>query len=146
MTATNHALTGAAIATVVKQPLLAIPLAFVSHFVCDFLPHFDIPMKFGSKRMYTWLVLDTLAAVSFAIFLLVNDVSNPVLLTIAAITAMSPDLAWAYYGLRGLQRKIDKYDRLTKFHHKIQRRLALPGFIIELVWASAMASFILAKQ
>ena len=46
MTATNHALTGATIATLVRQPYLAIPLAFLSHFFCDALPHFDIKFKF----------------------------------------------------------------------------------------------------
>jgi hypothetical protein len=146
MTATNHALTGAAIAAAVKQPFLAVPLALASHFVCDFLPHFDIPMKFGSKRMYTWVILDSLTAIGFAIFLLVMGVSNPVILTLAAIAAMSPDLAWLYYGLRGLQGQLNKYDPLTRFHHKIQRRLALPGLIIEIVWAGAMVSFILSRQ
>src|SRR5690242_2115662 len=43
MTATNHALSGAVIALAVKNPVLAIPLAFVSHFVLDLLPHYNPP-------------------------------------------------------------------------------------------------------
>ena len=38
MTATNHALTGAIIGLVIGEPVLAIALAFASHFICDALP------------------------------------------------------------------------------------------------------------
>ena len=40
MTATNHILTGATIALAVNHPAVAIPLAFVSHFAWDAIPHF----------------------------------------------------------------------------------------------------------
>lgn len=70
MIATNHALTGAAIAVVIKQPILAIPLAFVSHFICDAIPHFGVDLKFNSRAMYVWLILDGLFALSAAGFLL----------------------------------------------------------------------------
>lgn len=36
-----HTMAAIAIATVVKQPELALPLAFLSHFVLDFIPHWD---------------------------------------------------------------------------------------------------------
>ena len=59
MTATNHALTGAAIATLGKAtPICAIPLAFASHFVCDSLPHFGLKLKFGSKGMWRYLYIE----------------------------------------------------------------------------------------
>jgi len=40
MTATNHALTGAAIGLLVGEPLIAVPAAIASHFICDALPHY----------------------------------------------------------------------------------------------------------
>lgn len=43
MTATNHALAGALIAMAVKKPELALPLAFLSHFALDALPHYNPP-------------------------------------------------------------------------------------------------------
>jgi hypothetical protein len=49
MTATNHALTGAVIAMWVKRPELAIPLAFLSHFVLDAIPHYNPPNMVRSK-------------------------------------------------------------------------------------------------
>lgn len=42
MTATAHALVGAAIAVKIANPVVALPLAFVSHFVFDMLPHWDV--------------------------------------------------------------------------------------------------------
>jgi hypothetical protein len=41
MMATSHALVGAAIASSVDNPFLAIPLILASHFVLDVVPHWD---------------------------------------------------------------------------------------------------------
>ncbi|MBI2036633.1 hypothetical protein HYT17_03320 [Candidatus Microgenomates bacterium] len=41
MTATGHALVGVLIATRIQNPLLAIPIAILSHIVGDFMPHWD---------------------------------------------------------------------------------------------------------
>jgi hypothetical protein len=43
MTISNHFATGALIAYAIKQPYLAFPLAFVSHFALDVLPHYGAP-------------------------------------------------------------------------------------------------------
>lgn len=50
MTATNHALTGAVIALAINEPWLAIPLAFLSHFAIDAIPHWDYAIN--RKRPY----------------------------------------------------------------------------------------------
>ncbi|MBI2012734.1 hypothetical protein HYS90_02270, partial [Candidatus Curtissbacteria bacterium] len=41
MTATAHALIGASIAAKITNPYLGIPLAIISHFVADLIPHWD---------------------------------------------------------------------------------------------------------
>jgi hypothetical protein len=41
VTAPNHALTGALIGLSVANPVLALPLAFVSHLLQDTVPHYD---------------------------------------------------------------------------------------------------------
>jgi hypothetical protein len=38
----SHTIIGVAIAVVIKQPLLAFPLAFLSHFLLDLIPHWDL--------------------------------------------------------------------------------------------------------
>lgn len=143
MTATSHALTGAMIATVVKKPWLAIPLAFLSHFVCDAIPHFGIVMSFGSPSMYTWLLVDGLAAVTFAIYLVKNGVSSPVLLAVCGFAAMSPDLAWFYYGMNGQLNNITTLDPISRFHAIIQWYQHPVGILVELFWITSMVALIL---
>ncbi|MGD9495219.1 MAG: hypothetical protein AB7Y46_02800 [Armatimonadota bacterium] len=47
MMATPHLLTGAAVARVLRRPVLALPAAFASHFVLDMMPHLDSNDLFG---------------------------------------------------------------------------------------------------
>ncbi len=143
MTATSHALTGAMIATVVKKPWLAIPLAFLSHFVCDAIPHFGIVMSFGSPSMYIWLLVDGLAAVTFAIFLVKKGVNSPVLLAVCGFAAMSPDLAWLYYGINGQLSNIATFDSVSRFHAIIQWYQHPAGILVEVFWITIMVVLIL---
>lgn len=147
MTTTNHAITGAFIATIIKQPLLAIPLAFLSHFVCDALPHFDVKLTFGSKRMYYYLAGDGVFAILAAVFLLSRGVQNPLLLAVCGFAAMSPDLAWLYYGLKeGRHDNKATHGPISRFHSKIQWSATTWGIIPELVWATVFLSLILKLQ
>jgi len=41
MILTTHMLAGAAAASKISNPFLALPLALLSHYLCDFLPHND---------------------------------------------------------------------------------------------------------
>lgn len=52
MTATGHALIATIIAAKFSNPLIALPLAFLSHIPCDVLPHWDAGthMKKKSKK------------------------------------------------------------------------------------------------
>lgn len=134
------------IASVVRQPLLVLPLAFASHFICDTIPHFGIAMKFGSKAMYAWLTVDGIAAICFGLLLLLYGVADPHLLFVAGFTAMSPDLAWLYYGLRGDHTKIHTHDYLSRFHAKIQWYQKVPGIGIEIFWAALMVAVIIKVQ
>lgn len=146
MTTSAHALTGAAIATAVRQPYLAIPLAFCSHFVCDAIPHFGLDMKFGSKTMYRWLVIDGTMAVLFAGILIALGVRDPVMLAFAGFAAMSPDLAWLAYGLRGQLHHKNKLGPISRFHSRIQWYQKPRGLLVEFGWAAAMIAIILALQ
>jgi hypothetical protein len=49
MTLTTHAVVGAAIVSLMPaQPLLALSVAFASHFLLDALPHWDYPIRSSS--------------------------------------------------------------------------------------------------
>lgn len=146
MTTTNHALTGALIATVIKQPYLAIPLAFLSHFVCDALPHFEAGFTFGKKSMYIYLFFDGLCAALFALFLLFKGVDYPLLLAVSGFAAMSPDLTWLYYGLTDRLEDHKKFGRIALFHEKIQWSATRWGIVPEVFWAALMVTLILKLQ
>lgn len=143
MTATAHAMTGVAIAAVIKKPKWAIPLAFLSHLVCDAIPHFGLGMDFGSTAMYAWLLIDGLVLISLFIFLYYKKVPNFKLLVICAIVAMSPDFAWLFYGLKGIGGQYALMDPFTQFHAMIQWSESAPGIIVDIAWISAMLAITL---
>ena len=136
MTATGHALTGALVATVVKQPLLAIPLAFLSHFVCDALPHLGFEdFSFGSKILQRWLIVDGIV-VALVLASIVLFIASPLLVVVCACVAMSPDVMWLYHGLRGNTE--DKHGSLATFHGAIQKYEEPIGVVVDIVWSLAM--------
>src|SRR3990170_6793978 len=73
---TPHVIVGAAIATKVVHPALAIPLAFASHFVLEKVPHWNPHLnteteKFGAptKKSTTIVIIDaSIALISGSYF------------------------------------------------------------------------------
>src|SRR5690349_19130048 len=95
MTATNHVLTGALIAVVVHNPVVALPAAFLSHFVLDAIPHYgNKKLKIDSSGYRTLLVSDMSLAAYFLAFLLIVQPPYAWLAVACGILAASPDLMW----------------------------------------------------
>jgi len=148
MTATNHALTGAVVASIIKQPVLAIPLAFVSHFVCDSIPHFDSEKD---KKLAKWAIpLDLSIAFVLVLYLtFLVDIGIPgwlVFLSMAAAT--SPDIVWGwrYFKLRDLQKMVEKPMLITTYYHlKIQWSETKKGIVVEALWFIAMSTILYYK-
>jgi hypothetical protein len=152
MTATNHALTGAVVALVLKNPLLAIPVAFAAHFVMDAIPHFgisepDVFTRNSSKRFRTILIVDCILAALLLIFvpiLLAPQISWWIT-AFSMVACMSPDLVWGYHFYHETRHKIIKKKRLfSVFHHKIQWSETLNGIYIEAAWFFGMSVLIVA--
>ncbi len=125
MNTLNHAAAGAGISLAVSQPLLALPMAFVSHFVLDALPHHGHPNNGGyiealkHKRLtYFSLGYESVGLV-FLISLLFGQ---PWYVWMAGIIAVSPNLKWPYrywfYERKG--NLPPEADALTKFHQWVQ--------------------------
>jgi hypothetical protein len=146
MTGFNHGITGAAIALIVKQPALAIPLAFLSHFITDMIPHFGLDEKelFG-KRFNTILIADFLFALILMIFLAILFPDQMWLIWACMIAAASPDLMWAYHRLyvEHVNKQKPKLGVIAKIHHKIQWSQTLPGAYVEALWFLLVGSYIL---
>lgn len=95
MTASGHAVVGAAIATLIPNPAVSLPIAFLSHFAGDKLPHWDV-MTDKNKTKTQILFQSTLdVLLGFAlvslIFIHFLQVSNPAIIFLGAFAAQLPD-------------------------------------------------------
>lgn len=60
MLSISHSLTGAFIATKIPQPYISIPLIFASHYLEDWIPHWDVGtgLSNGKRKKSTAVVLE----------------------------------------------------------------------------------------
>lgn len=147
MTATSHAITGTAIALIVKEPVLAMPLALVSHFVLDSLPHFGpssyAEIQKNKTRFNLILAVDAFLLTVFIGFLFLSGASW---ISFACLfLAGCPDFAWAYryifqenFGAKSP----GPMNALNRFHSKIQRQ-TLKGIIYETPYTFLVLLFVI---
>src|ERR1039458_1291590 len=143
MRAITHAMPGAAIGLVIGQPEAAVPAAFVSHYVCDALPHFGggLPQneELNSRTFRALLLADICLCPLFVLVLAVQRPEHWLLAAICAFVAAAPDLASinSYRSARrGDQLKPGRY---TRFAHGIQWFERPLGAVVEVAWFIAMA-------
>lgn len=162
MTATNHALTGAAIALVVKQPALAIGLALLSHFVIDAVPHYNPPQinkrtfvdyTTGWARKFTNKSFKIIFTTDMAL-LFVSMVALPFVLTgqvaswtifACMLAAVSPDfsggrfLIYKWLGIKVNEKPNSFFTRLHIWFQWMERPW---GIWVELVWFAGLVVLI----
>lgn len=145
MTGINHAMTGAIIGAVV-EPVIALPLAIVSHFVLDAIPHYGDgtgTQQPASKRLQLAIKVDALLVILLLVAILLWRPTHwPVMLG-GAILAMSPDLMWLPAYLRHL-RQIEPKERnwIMRAHQKIQWCERTWGITVEAVWFVVAAAIL----
>lgn len=145
MTATNHALTGTAIGLFVASPAIALPAAFLSHFVLDALPHFgakDKQKALRSSGFKKYLAIE--AAICFMIVVILA-VLRPVHWQIAAFCAFlaaSPDLYWIGKYRAALRGEQYSKNWFSTFASKIQWFEKPIGAAVEIVWFIALMSLL----
>src|SRR5688572_9701730 len=124
MRAINHAVTGALIGTAVGQPLLALPLAYASHFVLDGIPHWESDEKDLSNRMMRSVFLGALVVDALSCFALFCWLiySGAVLPAFCAVAAASPDFMWLPMFVKSLRDQKPELPRgpLARLHIKVQ--------------------------
>ncbi len=146
MTATNHALTGAFIGLAIGQPLIALPAALASHFICDVIPHFranDSEDLLMSKFFRNYLVIDASLCVLLVMILAVLQPANWLLAAGCAFVATAPDLAWINKYISTLRGKHWRPSRYSQFAKRIQWFEKPIGAVVEVVWFVAMIILIL---
>ncbi len=144
MTATNHALTGAAIALAVKQPALAIPLAFISHFALDAIPHFGVPPgQFVFKKYFKIVAIDLSIAAILALTLLIISKNHFWLVLSCIAVSAGPDGVWWFYRKKLEDNDKQGIDPLNRFHWWIQWMERPWGIWVEIAWFLLITIFII---
>jgi len=142
MRATTHAVTGAAIGLVVTEPLVAVPLALLSHYVCDIIPHYGADTstqeELNSTRFRVLLLIDACLCALLVLILALYRPQHWVLAAICAFVATSPDLISVdlYRRARhGKPLKPNAYQRIAKGIQLFEKPI---GAVVEVVWIIAM--------
>jgi len=125
----SHVIIGATIAKAIPNPLVSIPLAFLSHFLLDMIPHAQAPTGEGyrpNNKTYIVVVIDIIASLVFLYFV---GLSFEMLIVVFA--SVLPDLL----DLTRYDRHFYRIFRIAyDFHDKIQRETYKPiGFITQLL-------------
>jgi len=150
MTGTNHGMTGAVIALLVREPLIAVPLSFISHLVCDAIPHFGFPPteKVLGKKFNRLLAIDFVVAILLMIVIGALYPSARLRIWACMAAAASPDIVWAYYYLylAKIKRQKFKFDPVTRFLKWIQWSETKKGAYVEVVWFLVMGALVIAGK
>lgn len=144
MTGLNHAATGALVAVAVKQPALALPLAFLAHFAVDAVPHWNYGVRGRLRRVI--MSIDLLGSASLLVVLALI-LTTPAWLVIACgFLCILPDAFWLPEILYGKPPVIHKYTLIgsvREFHRKIQWSETSRGLIFEVLWFGGVLALIL---
>ncbi len=136
MTATNHVVTGVLVASVLHNPVIALPAALISHFVIDALPHYgDALMGYSSFKFKLILGTDMyVAAMCLGLIYLLHP-DHMWVLIFGGILAAGPDLMWLPDFINELTHKpAPVYGPIRRFHARIQWYQKPKGILVEAVW------------
>src|SRR5258708_2448951 len=120
MLETPHVAIAAAIASKIPNPLISIPLAFVSHFILDMTPHWNPHInreikKFGkpTKQSVNIIRVDSLLALGLGTAVAIHalpDTHQFINIMVCSFVAVLPDVVEApYYFLRKKDLVIEKW-------------------------------------
>ena len=128
MLETPHVAVGAAIATKIPNPFIAIPLSFLSHFVLDKVPHWNPHIFYETKKygMPTQKSIGIIAvdvAIALATGSLIAgqampNVGHAVTILAACLASVFPDLVEAPYFFLRIRNKTLK--NWLDFHKSLQ--------------------------
>lgn len=130
MTATAHAIVGGAIAAVVPDPSIGIPLAAFSHPILDLIPHWDFGWGWKKKSkvlLFAQTSADLLFGLVVTYFLFASYVDN-LYLTITVFLSLSWDFLQAPYWLLGW--KFMPFSTFYNVQHGMNGKIKLPWGIL----------------
>lgn len=140
MTGLNHATTGIVIALIFKRPETAIPLAFLSHFLLDMVPHSFVPVE--RKKLFTgYLFLEALIMTVITIVSMIVFSDMWLLIGVCAVVAFLPDFFWPFY-YNGKLRYVRFFKSFYAFHKWIQWSETYRGWLVEALYFSVLTIFL----
>lgn len=142
MLETPHVIVGAAIATKVVTPALAIPLAFASHFILEKVPHWNPHLnseteKYGrpSKQSTYIVIADVAASLALGGYVAsraIPDWGHTATILAACFAAALPDILEGPYFFLNIRSRIVK--RWVNFQKSIQVDIPIiPGLITQII-------------
>ncbi|OGM24544.1 hypothetical protein A3D00_04845 [Candidatus Woesebacteria bacterium RIFCSPHIGHO2_02_FULL_38_9] len=141
MLETPHVVVGAAIATKIGNPFLAIPLAFGSHFLLERVPHWNPHLntelkKYGkpTKQSTMLVIVDVILSLTFGLSIaskVLPDLGHAATVVAACFFSVLPDIMEGpYYFLNKRNKLIEKW---INFQKSIQADTSLiPGLLTQL--------------
>lgn len=142
MLETPHVIVGAAIATHVVNPALAIPLAFASHFILEKVPHWNPHLnseteKYGrpSKQSTYIVIADVITSLALGGYVasrVIPDWGHTATILATCFAAVLPDILEGPYFFLNMRSQIVK--RWINFQKSIQVDIPIiPGLIIQVI-------------
>lgn len=139
MTATAHALAGAVIVSQIHNPAISLPLAFGSHFLMDFIPHWDVITNGKNKskaRLVSEAVIDLTIGIALSYFFFGKFV-NWQLLGAGILAAQLLDWLEVPYFLFDV--KPFPLNYILDLHLKFHNRKDKPwGIIFQIIFVTAL--------
>lgn len=155
MLLTPHTVAAIAIASLVKQPELALPLAFISHFALDLIPHWDpLAGKLQERefdrlrgKILLFVFADFLIAFDLGLFFVWRALPDTVLATVIFLAAFLANLPDGLMTPRAfLGKKWNWLMSYTRFHARFQTKLSLPWGLLPQAVVAAIGLLIVLRQ
>ncbi|MFC1710396.1 hypothetical protein ACFL0F_01925 [Patescibacteria group bacterium] len=142
MLETPHIVVGAAIATYIPNPLIALPLAFGSHFLLEKVPHWNPHLNTEIKkhgkvtRQSTLIVAGDVILSLFLGFTIASralpNTNHFIVILLACFFSILPDLVEGPYFFLGINSKF--VQKWIKFQKSIQADAnVIPGLITQVI-------------
>lgn len=142
MLETPHVIVGAAIATKIANPVLAIPLAFLGHFVLERVPHWNPHLnteikKYGKPTKQTTIlviadVCTSLVIGGYIASRALPNTGHAATILLSSFAAVLPDVIEGPYFFLGVRNELIK--KWVAFQKSIQVDTSLvPGLLTQLV-------------
>lgn len=142
MTGFNHAVTGALVAATFNKPLVSLPLALLSHFIVDAIPHWNYKAPGGLRGRQVVMFLDLVLSLTLLAILALTVNAAPWLIIAGGLLSILPDTMWLKFFITGRPsisgNKQRFINRLRQFHHWIQWSETNKGIFVELLWFPMM--------